>query len=179
MSEFDSLNYAEYVSDKKAEGKLKLLKYLLIFAYVLFVVCFFLVCYISRFIPVFAVCPIFTWMLIFFTWRFVSFDVYYTFEHGHMEFGKVIKRKSGVVRKPSLKIEVQKAILVLPYEDAIRSEKYGSVRHIFDFSPNRASQNLMMIIFEKENGVEAVIFESIPKLSWLLSKFSVAAAKDS
>ena len=171
MNEFDSPNYTEYVYDKKAEGKIKVLKYLLIVGYVLFVLAFFLVCYITRFIPVFAICPLVCWILVFFTWRLVSFDVYYTFEHGHMEFGKVKRRKSGNIRRPTLKIDVQKAVLATSYENAVKTEKYKTVKCIYDYSSTKTSKNLLMIIFQTGSKREAVIFENTPKLQKLLTRY--------
>ena len=77
MDETYSPNYAEYTYEKKAEGKMRILKYLLIVGYVLFVALYFLICYITRLIPLFALCPLITWIMVYFTWHYVSYDVYY------------------------------------------------------------------------------------------------------
>ena len=172
MSEFDSPTFVECVCDKKAEGKTRVLKYLLIFCYVAFVGLYFGICYYTRFIPLFAVCPIFTWMLIFFTWRFVSYDVYYTFEHGHMEFGKVKKRKRNLIRSMKLKIDVQNSVLTAPYKTALSLEEYKNVVKVRDFSPTLTSDKLVVIIYSVGAKNEAVIFETSAKLSRLLMKFS-------
>lgn len=172
MSEFDSPSYVDYVIAKKAEGKTLVLKYLLIVAYVVFVAAYFAVCYYTRFIPVFAICPIFTWILIFLTWRFVSFDVYYTFEHGSMEFGKIKKRKKNLLRSPKLKIDIQKTSLIMPYKDALLSDEYKRVKAVHDFSPTLTSDKLVMAIYSAGGRDEAVVFETSAKLSKLLVKFS-------
>jgi len=74
MNEFDSPNYTEFSYEAKAEGKIKIMRILAIIGYVAFVAAYFLVCYITRVIPAFAIAPIFTWILIFFTWSLVKFD---------------------------------------------------------------------------------------------------------
>lgn len=175
MSEFDSPNSVEFVCDKRAEGSLRIFKYLLILGYAAFVAAFFLVCYITRFIPVFALCPVATWILVFFTWKYVSFDVYYTFEHGHMKFGKIKKRKTANSRGVSLEIDVQNAISVMTYKNALASDEYRGVKRVHDFSPGLSSENLLVIIYSGKSGREAVVFETTEKLTRLLTKFSPAA----
>ena len=170
MNEFDSPNYTEYTYDKKAEGRMLFLKWLLIIGYVLFVGAFFLACYITRIIPLFAICPVVTWVVIYFSWRLVSYDVYYTFEHGHMEIGKVTVRKNGNIKAPKIKLEVKDAILIAPLSVARDREEYKSARTI-DYSSYRASQNLVAIVYESRKGVETVIVENTPKLSKLLARY--------
>ena len=172
MDETYSPNYAEYTYEKKAEGKMRILKYLLIVGYVLFVALYFLICYITRLIPLFALCPLITWIMVYFTWHYVSYDVYYTFEHGVMEFGKVKKRKKERVRIPVIKLRTQEALAVMPYRTALESADLKNVRHIHDFSHKLSSENLIAIIYQTDKGNEAVIFESIPNLPRLLKKYS-------
>lgn len=177
MSDYDSPSYTEYVYDKRAEGKAKTLKVLLICGYVLFVLVFFLVCYITRVIPVFAVCPIFTRILIYFTWPLVSYDVYYTFEHGHMEFGKIKKRKQGNLRIMKFSFDVQKALVASAYNLVRETEEFKSAKCVHDFASTHQSKNLIAIVFDSSNGREAVVFENTPKLARLLSSYS-SVAKD-
>lgn len=178
MNEFDSPNYTEFVCDKKIEGKGKLFKYLLIFGYISFVVAFFLVCYISRIVTVFAVAPIVTWILIHFTWRLVKFDIYYTFEHGKMTFGRIKKRKSGNIRVPRLIVNVQSALAVKKYSEVKDSEKFKSVARVHDYSPTITSPNLIVIFFERGKSKEAVILENIPRLEYLLPKYFTPKDED-
>ena len=175
MSEFDSPSYAEYVYDKKAEGKCKFFKYLFILGYLFFVLIFFSVCYVTRLIPLFAVCPIVTWILIFFTWPLVSYDVFYTFEHGHMVIGKIKRRKAGNLRTPVVELDVQKAILITSYPQARNTEEFTAVRRVRNFASTLASENLIAIVYERDGDREALIIENTPKLARLLSKYSSAA----
>lgn len=171
MDEQYSPNYTEFVYEKKAEGTLRAAKVLLIFAYLVFVIAYFLVCYITRFIPVFALCPVFTWILVFFTWRCVSFDVYYTFNHGDMEFGKVQRRKRASRRRPKLKVNVRSAILIAPYSEAITTDEYRSATKKYDFSSCSASQDRLVAVFRDTDTI-AVIFEKTPAVISLLRSYA-------
>ena len=175
MNEYESSSYTEYVYDKRAEGKMRAVKYLLILGYVTFVVAYFLVCYLSRFIPIFAVCPFFLWILIHFTWHIVSYDVYYTFEHGNMEIGRIKRRKSGNVRRAYITLEVQKALLVSSYSEALDSGRLHDTVRVHDYSSSATSPNRIVVIYPTEKGCEAVIIENTPKLARLLAKYSGAA----
>ena len=94
MNEFDSPNYAEYVYDKKAEGKLLLARALMIALYALFFGGLFAFCCITRIIPLFAIGPLLTFILYLCTWRFVSYDCYFEFKMGVIELGHVRLKKS-------------------------------------------------------------------------------------
>lgn len=172
MNEFDSPNYTEYTYDKKAEGKTLFLKWLLIFGYVSFVVLFFLACYITRIIPLFAICPVVTWIIVFFTWRLVSYDVYYTFEHGRMEIGKIRVRKSGNIKKVKVTLEMKDAILVAPMDIAKNREEFISAKVMHDYSAYRSSPRLVVIVFSGKKGNEVVMIENTPKLSRLVMRYS-------
>ena len=165
-----SPNYTEYVYDKKAEGNILVGRVLLVMLYVLFVVGFFLFCYISRIIPLFALCPFVTWVLVFFTWRLVSFDVYYTFEHGRLEVGKMRDVKNSRIKKPVLTVECKNISYVYRYSDALASGKLVGVK-LFNFSQSLSSCNSIVIISDNGEGVFAVVVEATDRLIKLLKSF--------
>ena len=109
MPDTDSLNAAEDAYEKRSEGRLKTMKTLLILLYVAFVGGFFGFCVGTRIVPLFAICPIFTWILVFFTWPIVKFDIYYTFEHGTLYFSKVYRSLKGRTKKPLTEVKVSAA----------------------------------------------------------------------
>ena len=80
MNEFDSPNYAEFSYDVKSEGKVRTMRIMAILGYAAFLLLYFLICYATRMIPVFAIAPIFTWILVFFTWSYVKYDYYFEFK---------------------------------------------------------------------------------------------------
>ena len=172
MSDFDSLNSAEFSYEKKGEGKNKLYRILLVIGYVLFVVVFFLACYLSKLIPVFAVAPIFLWIVIFFTWRLVSYDMYVEFASGTLTLGRVRVRKSGRKRTPFLSIPMKSAKEIAPFDSSVLispSEK------LYDFSASPSSDKRIFIRFEKDGAPSVAIFEGTARLGKLLSSYSEIA----
>ena len=93
----DDFNTYEYAAEQKSEGKWKLIRAIMLSAYILFVVAFFLVLYTIRLIPLFAITPIIVWMLVFFTWKYTKPDYRYFIEKGmftfYVYYGKKTKKK--------------------------------------------------------------------------------------
>ena len=168
MSEFDSPNYAEYSYDVKNEGKIKLGRRLLIVAYILFIGGFFTVCLLTKLIQLFATAPIFLWILIFFTWRYVSFDYYFVFQAGMLELGKSKKTKNGMRKTPRLKIHVKEATRICPYTQEL--EPKNDTR-VYDFSEASSSDKRIIIFFKEEGKDAAAIFEGTEKIAKLLASF--------
>jgi len=168
MAEFDSLNSAEFSYEKKGEGKNKLYRILLIIGYVLFVIVFFLACYLSKLIPAFAVAPIFLWMLIFFTWRLVKYDMYVEFQKGSLTLGRIKVRKSGTKRTPLLIVPVKSAEEIAPFDSSVSLE--GS--KVYDFSESPTSDKRIFIRFEKNGEKSIAIFEGTARLGKLLTSYS-------
>lgn len=165
-----SPNYTEYVYDKKPEGGLLVGRVLLVLFYIIFVVGFFLFCYISRIIPLFALCPFVTWVLVFFSWRAVSFDVYYTFEHGRLEIGKMRDVKNNRIKIPTLTVECKNIIYVSGYSDALAGGRLGGVK-LTDFSLRLSSPNSIVIVYTDGAYKKAVVVEATERLTRLLKSF--------
>lgn len=166
-----SPNYVEYTYDKKAEGLILLGRILLIIGYIVFVGLFFFACYISRLVTLFALCPFVTWILIFFTWRLVSYDVYYTFEQGKLEIGKIRVRKSGRAKTPKISINSHNIIYIGLYNEEKSREVLS---HIVpeNYSERLSNENSLLVIYRDGNRDRAVIIEAIPQLLRLLKSFS-------
>ena len=169
MNEFDSPNYAEFSYGVKSEGKVKTKRTLAILGYVLFLAIYFLVCYISRMIPVFAIAPLITWILIFFTWGFVSYDYYFEFKTGMLELGKIIGGKKGKKKQPVLSIHIKEATFAAPYSEC--ADKLTGNETIFDFSASQSSPDRILVLFEKDGKPAAVIFEGTARIANLISSF--------
>ena len=93
----DDFNTYEYAAEQKPEGKWKLIKILVLSAYVLFVAVCFLLLYIIRLIPLFAIVPMILYIIALFTWRYTKPDYRYFIEKGtfsfYVYFGKKTKKK--------------------------------------------------------------------------------------
>ena len=171
MAEFDSLNSAEFSYEKKGEGKNKLYRALLIIGYVLFVIGFFVACYVSHLYVAFAIAPVFTWILVFFTWRLVSYDMYVEFQAATLTIGKVRVRKSGKRKVPYVSIPVKSAEEIAPYDATVSLEGLK----LYDFSESPTSDKRIFIRFEKNGERSIAIFEGTARLAKLLSSYSEKA----
>ena len=170
MNEFDSPNYAEFSYDVKSEGKVKRLRTLAVIGYILFVAAFFVVCYVSRVIPVFALAPILTWILIFFTWSLVKFDYYFEFKTGMLELGKIVGSKKGRKKQQKLSIHAKDALYAAPFEGE-HAEKLKEAEVVHDLSSSAKSDKRIIMLFEDKGKKCAVIFEGTAKIANLLASF--------
>ena len=82
-------NSFEYTVSKKIEGKYLAYRILMIVGYVVFSATYFFGMFAAHFLPLMAFTPILTWMLIFFTWRYVSIEYRYETESGVIRFYNV------------------------------------------------------------------------------------------
>ena len=170
MNEYDSPNYAEFTYEKKSEGKVRLARTLMICGYVLYLVAFFLVCYLTRVIPVFAIAPLTLWIIIFFTWKLVKYDCYFEFKSGTLELGTVkINKKGNRNKNPRLRIHVKEALSAALYDPA--SDDLKTVEKVYDFSESQRSDKRILIVFEKDGKRQAAIFEGTAKVANLIASF--------
>ena len=157
--------------EKRIEGKLAAQRLGLIFGYIAFVTLYFVFCYITRIIPLFAVCPLFLWILWFFTWPLVKFDIRYTFEHGDLIFYKEYRGLKGRVRKQLFFVRVQDALRIAPYT----GERLEG--QIYDFSSSTSASSLVFIEGKNSLGETfTVIFDSIDRVNKLLCAFAKEAS---
>ena len=168
MFEDESPNSAEYVYEKQSKGKVRLQRALMICLYVIFVLAYFLFCYISRIIPLFAMAPIFLYILYLFTWRLVKYDCYWEFRSGELTAGTVRVGKSKK-RVPTVKIRVKEALAIGPM---ISPDDIGNVKKIYDLSESPTSDKRIYIIFDNDGVRAALLIEGTAKLGKLLAAFS-------
>ena len=171
MSEFDSPNYAEFSYTRKSEGSYKTMRMLLIGAYILFVSVFFVVVLMTKLIPVFALCPILLWILIFFTWRYVSYDYYFEFREGYLQFGKIMGTKNGRKRYPTRRVHIKEAEFIAPYDDEESRVRVNEAKSVYDYSASTASGNRVLILYKEGCDTVAIIFECTAKMAKLCAAF--------
>lgn len=167
MSDFESLNSAEFSYEKKGEGRVLLFRILLIVGYVLFLVAFFLFCYLTKLIPLFAVAPVFLWIVIFFTWRLVSYDLYFEFQSGMLTLGTFRTRKGERIKKVKLTLAVQSATEIAPYTKDVIFD--GET--VYDFSAAPSSDKRIFIRFAQNGKPCVAIFEGTARIGKLLTSF--------
>ena len=175
MSEFDTPNFHEYTYRKKAVGKNRVIRILLVALYCLFVLAFFLFCAQTRFLSIFALCPVFTWMLIFFTWRTVSYDIYYTIDGGMIELGKVKVRKTGRKKAPKLKVHIKEATEIKPYLG--ENDELAGASRVYDFSESPISDKRIILKTNKDGKEICALFEGTARAAKLLSSLCPNASE--
>lgn len=167
MSE-ESLNFADFSAEKRAEGMLLVMRCLLVAFYILFVGCAFLVCYLSRIIPLFAIAPILLWILVYFTWRYVSYDIHYTFDHGIMTFAHVYANRTKRIKKVRLTVQIRDAVYLGHLDAAETAEWREQVKVVYDFLPSRKAADAVMLVTQDNR---AIAFVCPPNMRKLMIRF--------
>ena len=150
-----------------------LFKLLAIAGYFLFAVAYFVVCITLLPIHLYAVAPIFLWILVFFTWRYVSYDYYFEFKSGTLELGTIRGSAKGRKRRVRRAVHIKDASLCERYSGDAKS--LGQVNEVADFSGSRLSQNRVAVVYEQNGKNCAVIFECTSKCANLLAAFNPVA----
>ena len=169
MSEFDSLNSTDYVYEIKAQGKHLFLRFMTVTLYVLFIIAFFLFCYLTRIIPLFAIASMILYIIVLLTWRLVKYDVYWSFERGQLELGKIVKKRGGPRRIKTVSIHIKDALEIMPYEGRAQLK---TAKRIYDLSESKNSENKILILFSEKEKTSAAIVEGTARLASLLTSFS-------
>lgn len=167
--EFDSPNHTEYIYEKRATRRIVVGRICLVFFYVAFVVAFFCVCIATVLVPLFAMCPLFLWMIIYFTWRLVSYEVYYVIDHGRMELGKVKRTKNGYMHAPVLSFSVKDTVALMPAGEFVASPWRERVAWCYDFSARDALCETAVVVAYGGEHI-CVIIECTPQASAIMGR---------
>ncbi len=168
MDEY-SFNSASYGVKTRAEGKILLLRILLILGYVVFSAGFCVVFLVPVKMPaLIAVLPILLLVLIPSTWRLVSFDYEYVVEHGEFAVEKLYSTKK---RRRVLSVRLREAVRVVPLTADVSLEGL-SVR---DYRGTRTSPDSYLLEYRTEDGkAAAVLFEATKKIVKMIAKYNSA-----
>ena len=169
MNDTDTPFACEYSYSRRSEGKRLLLRLLTVLGYVSFVGAYFAAVYISRFIPLFALCPVALWILIYFTWPLVSYDCYFEFAKGTLVLGKQRRKRKQTARIPVVEIKVREAEQI--YRIPVGRVKLSNVSRCYDFSESVNSKERIAVLFTKDGKKCAAIAECTPALVKLLSSY--------
>lgn len=161
---FGSTNYAEYVVEKKVEGKYRLqrmlmiLFYLAVFAGILGIIALIneLTNGLGLFmVPMFCLAPLAAWILHFFTWRYVSIELSYTVDHSYFTIDKVMGGKLAVEQ---FKCKVKDLEIIAPYDEAAK-EKLKDVKFAKEVValPSMDTYDIYYAIHTAENGDKTLI----------------------
>lgn len=170
-SETDSRS-CEYTVNQKIEGKWRTRRVLLVLSYILFSIGYFAVCAAIRFYPLMCFTPLFLWMLVFFTWRYVSVAYRYEIVSGGWIFTRVM---SDRFYKKMFTLKVKDAERIAPYGDRLersRIDAYGAEKELWAAS-SKESPDLYFALFIDKDGKRTVLyFEATKRALQLLSFYN-------
>ena len=148
MNEFSTY---EFVVAQKNEGKWRLARFGMIAFYVGFVLGAALTGISLNILPPLALVPVFTWMLVFFTWRYVSVEYEYSITSGELTFSKIFGNRS---RRTVLKLTLRDAIRIAPLENEAevkKADSYLPEREFWAVS-SQSAPDVYFILFEYSAG---------------------------
>ncbi len=175
MSDMDALFFCEHSYSRRVEGKRILARICMIVAYILFAAAFFAAVYYSRLIPLFALCPLVLWIIVYFTWPLISYDFYFEFRSGTLTLGKEGRKRHRIKRTPRLVFQVKYAEQISPVP--VGRVKLSKGLRCYDFSGTVKSERRIAIVFE-QNGEKCVcILECTAALAKMLRSYSRCGAE--
>ena len=168
----------EYVVSPQKNFSYKLKRVLVIIGYIVYALGLFLVGGRSRLlVPLLALVPLTTWILVFFTWRYVSVEYEYSLTGGDMTLSKIYGQRS---RKTVKTLRISKAYLIAPFEESYIEEikKFSSKREI-DFTSDINNEGVYFGLFEDENSDKiTVYFEATETALKILKYYNRAAVRE-
>ena len=138
----------EYTTARTREGLYGMLKWLLILFYVIFVLAYFLIIFITRMIPLGALIPIALWILVFFTWKYACQEYKYEISGSELTFSVIYGRKS----KLKTKIHINEAEAILPLADAKESIRDFSAQKVFNALPKKDDPDAYAMLYRDREG---------------------------
>jgi hypothetical protein len=161
MNEFSTY---EFVVSQKIEGAWRAARIGMIALYVCFVLGCLLLGISFNVLPPLALVPVFTWILIFCTWRYVAVDYEYSITSGELTFSKIFGNRS---RRTQLKLMLRDAVRIAPLDDEAEAAKAAAFRPVREFwaisSQNATDVYFMLFEYGKDKEHAVFYFEATQK----------------
>ena len=161
---FGSSNYAEYVVEKKVEGKYKMQRMLMLLGYVgVFAAILGIVALINSLtklgiiaLPMFALAPMAAVILYNLTWPLVSIEYSFTVDASELKIETVY---GGRRKKNLFSCKVKDLSLIAPYDDKYKAEAdaFGADNRV-EAVPNMACYDLYFALHTDEKGKKTIVF---------------------
>ena len=160
-------NMYEYVVSPAKQPIWKLKRTLAIIGYIVYAITVFGIgVYTKLLLPMMALVPLSTWILIFFTWRYVAVEYEYSFVSGTMTLTKIL---GGRARKKVLEVRIKELHMIAPYDgDYIKQAEAFKPEKSYDFVSSMQSPDLYFALLELVLGLLYLVVA----LRNLLLKFS-------
>ena len=144
----DFTNY-EYAVSRKREGKLKIMTYALIAAYIAFVGAAFGILYAIRLIPVVAVVPVVLLIIVLLTWRYVQIDNRYVMDSGKMTF---VRQYGMRTTKTVTEFRIKDASVIAPLEKSAENIAEFAPSKTYDALPSDDCRDAYVALYINEGG---------------------------
>lgn len=147
----------EYVTSPKKQASYKLKRVLMILAYVVYVVALLIVGFTTRlFVPMMALVPLSTWIIVWLTWRYVSVEYEYSMTGGIMTLNKIYGGRS---RKKVADIRIKDMTLIAPFEGEYitQAERYAPERTV-DFTSDLQKPEVYIALYETEDKRRGILY---------------------
>ncbi len=156
MEEF--LTY-EFVVAKKKQGHYALRRLGLILAYVLYLVGLLvgITLFATQFVALYALAPLSLWIIVFFTWRYVSVEYEYSMVSGEMTFSEIYGSRS---RKQKLSFRLKDCAMIAPLstrEGEERAQLYGA-EYIYSALSSPDAPDRYFAAFEDPRGKKCMVY---------------------
>ncbi len=154
--------FVNYSVKKKSEGKYRLSRILMVIGYVVFALAYFLFFTTMNILPIIALLPVLTWILVFFTWRFVEVEYEYYILDGEFKLIEVYGTKS---MRELCRVRISAMDSVAPYrgENKAKADAFDGESRICGVS-SMDNPDIYYAVFKDESGAyRAVFFEATEK----------------
>ena len=139
----------EYTVAQKHEGKWKTYKTLTLLGYVAFAGAYFAIAFATTIgIPLVAILPLFLWMLIFFTYKYVNPEYKYKITEGNLYFFRITGKKE----KEIFKTRICDATYIMPLSEGEAKIRDVEPKKIYSALPSLQTADPYVIIFKNEMG---------------------------
>ena len=163
-------NMYEYVVSPAKQPIWRLKRTLAIIGYVIYAgTVFGIGAYTRLLLPVMALVPLSTWILIFFTWRYVAVEYEYSFVSGTMTLSKIL---GGRARKKVLDIRIKELHTIAPYDgDYIKKAEEFQPEKSYDFVSSMQSPDVYYALFETPEGRRGIIYFEATKAALKILRY--------
>lgn len=157
MNEFSTY---EYVVAQKRTGKYLWRRIGMLALYVVYVIAFFTVGIFTRIlVPCLALVPLTTWILWFFTWRYVCIDYEYSITSGILTFTKIFGNRT---RRVICEFKLKDAAVIAPLNDKLQASKLDAFSPEITYSALSApgAEDGYFITYEQDGRACVFLFEA-------------------
>ena len=147
----------EYVASPRKQPIYRLKRALMILAYIAYVVVLLVVGMTTKLlVPMLALVPLSLWIIIFFTWRYVSVEYEYSLTGGVMTLSHIYGGRS---RRRVAEIRIKSMSAVAPFEGEYitKAEQYAP-EHTLDFTSDLQKPEVYYALYETEDARRGILY---------------------